>query len=155
MLLFGAYTGYKEGFLISLFSLIGIVLGILGGFKLLGFALIFLSEHFDINEKILPYVAFGVVFVAIVIIVSLVAKAIKASIDKTLLGRVDQAAGAALGLLKSAFMVSVALWIATSLKYEFPQNWTANSQILPLLSDFAPQVTTWIGEVIPAFNDIF
>lgn len=154
-ILFGVYQGYREGFLIELFSLLGIVLGILGGFKLLGISLIYLSEHFNIDEKILPYVAFGVVFLLIVIAVSLIGRVLKVSIDKSFLGRVDEVAGAGLGLVKTAFMLSVALWIIGSLHLDFTDTWIENSQILPFLADFAPIVTSWIGELIPAFKDIF
>lgn len=153
--LLGAYKGYKDGFLLGLFTLLGIVLGILGGFKLMGIALIYLSDEFDIDKKVLPYVAFGIVFIAIVIVVSLLGRMLKASIDKSFLGRVDEGAGAALGLLKTAFLISVALWIVNSLHWQLPEEWTANSRIMPVIAGFAPKVTSWVGELIPSFNDIF
>jgi membrane protein required for colicin V production len=155
VVIIGAVKGYREGFLLELFSLLGIILGILGAFKLLGLALIFLSDHFDIDKKILPYVAFGLVFIAIVVIVTLIGRALRASIDKSFLGRVDQAAGAGLGLLKVVFVVSVLLWLVNSFHYDMPEKWTKNSIILPYVQDFAPMVTSWIGDLIPAFNDIF
>ena len=139
----------------ELFSLLAIVLGILGGFKLMGLALIYLGEHFDIDKNILPYVAFAVVFLAIVLIVTLVGRMLKSSIDKSFLGTLDQAAGSVLGLVKTIFLVSVGLWIAESVNWEFPSNWTENSMVLPYVEGFAPMVTSWISEVIPAFNDIF
>jgi membrane protein required for colicin V production len=155
IVIIGGVKGYRDGFLLELFSLLGIILGVLGAFKLLGLTLIFLTDHFDIDKKILPYVAFGVVFIAIVIIVSLIGRALRASIDKSFLGRVDQAAGAGLGLVKTVFMASVLLWLIDSFHVEFPDNWTKNSIILPYVEDFAPKVTAWIGDLIPAFNDIF
>jgi membrane protein required for colicin V production len=155
VVIIGAVKGYRDGFLMELFSLLGIILGILGGFKLLGLALIFLTDHFDIDKKILPYVAFGVVFIIIVVIVTLIGRALKASIDKSFLGRVDQAAGAGLGLVKTVFLLSVALWLVSSFHYEFPEKWTKNSVILPYVEGFAPKITSWLGDLIPAFNDIF
>ncbi|MBT1706003.1 CvpA family protein [Chryseosolibacter indicus] len=155
LIAFGAFKGYRDGFLVELFSLLGIVLGILGGFKLLGVSLIYLSEHFNIDEKILPYVAFGAVFIIILLVVSLIGKALKASIEKSFLGRIDEMAGAALGLIKTAFVLSVFFWIVGSLKIAFPSTWQEDSKFLPFLTDFAPMVTSWIGELIPAFNDIF
>jgi membrane protein required for colicin V production len=155
MILFGAYRGYKEGFLMELFSLLAIVLGILGAFKLLGVALIFLTERFDIDEKILPYVAFGVVFLIIVIVVTLIGRTLRLSIDKSFLGRVDQIAGSLLGAVKTLFMVSVALWIVSSLKVNFPEHWTDSSKLAPWVSAFAPNVTEWVGEYVPVFKDLF
>jgi membrane protein required for colicin V production len=155
IVLLGSYKGYRDGFLMELFSLLGIILGILGGFKLMGIALVYLSEHFDIDKKMLPYIAFGVVFLIIVIVVSLVGRMLKASIDKSFLGRVDQAAGAVLGLIKVIFLLSVAMWLLNAVRWELPEKWTSSSRIMPLIAEFAPTVSGWIGEWIPAFHDIF
>jgi membrane protein required for colicin V production len=155
IILLGAYKGYKEGFVLELFSLLGIVLGVFAGFKLMGVALIYLSELIDVDKDVLPYVAFALIFIAIVIIVTLVGKSLKASIDKSFLGRVDEGAGAALGLIKTAFLMSVALWLIDSIGWNFPENWTRNSEIMPLIASFAPKVGTLIAQYIPMFHDIF
>lgn len=155
ILVFGAISGYREGFLMELFSFVAIILGILGAFKLLGLSMVFLAERFEIDEKVLPYVAFGVVFLAIVILVKVFANMIKLSIDKSFLGKVDQAAGAVLGLFKTFFLLSVALWIVDSLKVQLPERWTENSVVLPRVAGFAPWLTSWISEIFPFFDDIF
>lgn len=155
IILIGAFLGYREGFLMELFSFAAIVLGVLGAFKLMGYAMLYLADEFNIDETILPYVAFAVVFIVILIAVRLIGKIIKVSIDKTFLGRLDQAAGAGLGLLKAAFLLSVSLWIMDSLDFDLPEKWTNNSWLLPKIESFAPQVTVWLGNYIPFFRDIF
>jgi membrane protein required for colicin V production len=155
IVLLGSYKGYRDGFLMELFSLLGIVLGILGGFKLMGIALVYLTNHFDIDKKMLPYIAFGVVFLIIVVVVSLMGRMLKASIDKSFLGRVDQAAGAALGLVKVIFLLSVAMWLLDAVHWELPEKWTSGSRIMPLIAEFAPTVSDWIGDWIPALHDTF
>ena len=112
IILMGVYSGYKDGFIVSLFSLVSILLGILFGFKLMGNFMIFLAGRYHIDEKVLPFIAFGVVFLIIVIAVNLVGRIIKAAIGKSFLGKLDQVAGALLGLLKVTFMLSIILWIA-------------------------------------------
>ena len=155
IILIGAFSGYREGFLMELFSFAAILLGVLGGFKLMGYAMIFLSDEFNVNETILPYMAFAVVFIAILIAVRLLGKLLKVSIDKTFLGQVDQAAGAGLGLIKAAFLLSVSLWIIDALEFELPEKWTSDSWLLPRVESFAPQVTIWLGNYVPFFRDIF
>lgn len=155
IVIFGAWRGYKEGFLMELFSLLAIVLGILGAFKLLGFALIFLADKFDIDEKVLPYVAFGVVFLIIVIIVTLIGRALRLSIDKSFLGRVDEIAGSFLGAIKTVFLISVLMWVLSSLKVSFPEHWTENSKVAPWVADFAPGLTRWVSQYVPVFKDLF
>jgi membrane protein required for colicin V production len=154
-LIVGAIMGYKEGFLMEVVALVAIILGVLSGFKLMGQAMILLEQKWNINEHVLPYVAFGVVFVIVVVLVTLLGRALKAKVDKSFLGRVDQAAGAALGFFRTAFMVSVILWLVHSLNYSFPEKWTANAWLYPKLSELAPTVTEWISSYIPLFEDVF
>jgi membrane protein required for colicin V production len=155
ILLIGVYSGYKEGFLMELFSFLAILLGVLGGFKLMGWAMIILADHFNVDQKVLPYIAFAVVFIAIVIAVRLLGNLIKVSIDKSFLGRIDQVMGAVLGLFKTAFLLSVVLWILDSLKVDLPEKWMAGSWLFPKIADFAPAITTWIGKFFPVFRDVF
>lgn len=154
-ILIGAIGGFRQGFLMELFSLAALLLGILGGFKLMGEAMVLLSDEFDINKTALPYIAFAVVFIAILIGVNLLGRLIKLSIDRTFLGTVDQAAGAGLGVLKAAFLLSVALWILSAVDMNLPEKWTDDSWLLPRIEAFAPLVTLWIGEYVPFFQDIF
>jgi len=139
----------------ELFSLLAIILGVLGGFKLMGWAMVMLADKFNIDQKVLPYIAFTVVFVGIVLIVRLLAKTLRMSIDKTFLGQADQIAGAVLGGLKTVFLMSIVMWIFESLRMSFVENWSEKSWLYPKVSAVAPMVTQWIGKVIPVFKDIF
>ncbi len=153
--LIGAYSGYKEGFLMELFSILAIVLGVFGGFKLMGWAMIYLQEHFHADKATLPYIAFIIVFIVIVIAVTLIGRMFKHSIDKTFLGSIDRLMGACLGIFKAAFMISIIIWIADSLKFTLPEDWTAGSWLYPFTASLAPVVSSWIGGFIPFFKEIF
>ncbi len=155
IVLIGAFAGYRKGFLMELITLFGLILGILGGFKLMGYAMLMLDDRFNINEKVLPYLAFAVVFVIIIIVVSLIGKMIRSSLDKTLLGGADKIAGAVLGVFKMAFMVSVVIWILDALQISVLDSMAEDSKLFALTASVAPLVTSWIAEVIPAFGDIF
>jgi membrane protein required for colicin V production len=155
LILAGAISGYRDGFLMALFSFAALLLGILGAFKLLGYAIVFLSSEFNINKNVLPYVAFAVVFVIILVSVNLIGKIIKLSIDRTFLGRIDQAVGAGLGLLKSIFLLSVSLWILDALKVNLPERWTSDSWLFPRVESFAPGVAVWLADYVPFFRDVF
>ena len=154
-LLLGAFSGYRKGFLASLFSLLAIILGVLAGFKLMGEAMIMLGQHYVINEKILPYVAFAVVFLIVVIVVNLLGKILSSSLNKTLLGSADQFLGGALGILKTGFMLSVVLWITNSLNLEIVEQWSDDSVLYPVIAKFAPAATGWVSELFPVFNTLF
>ncbi len=155
ILIIGAIAGYKKGFLSELFTLLGIILGVLAGFKLMGAAMLLLDEHYDINENVLPYAAFGVVFLIVVIGVTLLGKAFKSSLEKTVLGSVDKLAGGLLGILKTAFMLSVLIWISSSLNINVPERFAEDAWLYPTVARFAPAVTSWIGDIFPVFSDLF
>lgn len=150
----GAIQGFRSGFIVELFSLLGVFLGVLGGFKLMGAAMVMLTNRFNIDEKVLPYVAFAVVFIVIVIVVGLVGRMIKESVSKTLLGGADQMAGAVLGLIRSAFMLSVMIWIADALRFKALDQWADDSLLYPVFANFAPKVTDWVGDLVPFFRDV-
>lgn len=155
LLIIGAYAGYKEGFLMELFSLLAILLGVLGGFKLMGWAMVQLADNFNVDKNVLPYIAFGVVFIVIVVCVRLLGNMIRLSLDKSFLGRMDQVAGGVLGIFRAAFMLSVVLWLMDSFHVDIPNHWTEDSWLLPIIAGFAPKVTSWIGEIFPVFKDVF
>jgi membrane protein required for colicin V production len=152
---FGAWGGYKEGFLMEVISLFGIVLGILLGFKLMGEGMILLDEKFNIDKSTLPYISFIVIFLIVVLLVRLLGSLVKNSVDKTFLGPVDQVLGAGLGMLRTLFMISVMLWILDSLKLTPREEWVEGSWLYPFTAHLAPTVADWAGQFIPFFKEIF
>lgn len=155
LILIGAYHGFRAGFLLELFSLVAIVLGVLAGFKFMGWAMIMIGEKVDINKDILPYAAFGFVFVVVVAVVNLLGRLVKASVSKTFLGPMDEVGGALVGLIRTIFTFSIALWIVDSLKLSLVSEWTENSWLYPLVAGIAPKFTHWISGVFPFFKDVF
>lgn len=155
LLLLGAYRGYKNGFLMGLISLVAIVLGIFGGFKLMGEGMLFLQRQFNADTSVLPYLSFLFIFVVIVVIVTLLGKLVKASINKTILGSMDAAMGAILGVCKWLFMLSVVLWILDSLTIEPNEDWTEDSLLYPYTVMFATKLAGWVAEVLPFFKETF
>ena len=154
-LVFGAWNGYKEGFLMELISLVAILLGVLGGFKLMGEGMLFLQDRFNADKSTLPYISFIAIFIIIVVLVRLLGRMVKHTIDKSFLGTVDQAMGAVLGAFKTLFMLSIALWIMDSLKITPRASWTDESWLYPFTAHVAPRTAEWIGGFVPVFKEIF
>ncbi|HEY5823227.1 MAG TPA: CvpA family protein [Cyclobacteriaceae bacterium] len=155
VILIGAFQGYRDGFLMGLISLLGIVLGVFLGFKLMGVGMDFLEKEFNADQTTLPYISFFLIFVIVVVLVTLLGKAIRNSIDKTFLGRVDQSMGVVLGAFKTMFMASVILWIADSLKYAPKAEWTEGSWLYPFTAKLAPDLAGWMAQFLPFFREIF
>ena len=105
------YRGYQKGFIIELSSLVALVLGIYFAINFSGFAADFLTRNFNIGDKYLTIVAFVVTFMLVVFAVFMVGKILEKFINILLLGFINKLAGAAFGVIKAAFLLSVVLWI--------------------------------------------
>lgn len=139
----------------GLISLVAIILGILGGFKLMGEGMIFLQREFNADKSVLPYLSFFLIFLLIVIVVNMLGKLVKSTIDRTILGMLDEAMGAILGAVKWTFMLSVVLWLMDSLQWEPHAEWTESSILYPYVELFAQQMTLWISDFVPFFKETF
>ncbi|MFM7486949.1 MAG: CvpA family protein [Cytophagales bacterium] len=155
LLALAAYLGYKRGFLLELFYLLAIVLGILAGFKCIGWGMEVLQNEFNADKKFLPYLAFAIIFITVVVVTLFVGDRIKHLMDDTFLGKVDAIAGAVLSVFKYAFCLSVVIWLANALNVSLPQNWINGSFLYPQVAKLAQKVSTWVGDLIPFFKEIF
>ncbi|HZY79262.1 MAG TPA: CvpA family protein [Cyclobacteriaceae bacterium] len=153
--LIGAWQGYKDGFLMGLITMLALVLGLFIAFKFTGEGMEFLQEEFHADKETLPYVTFFLIFVGVVILVTWLGKAMRKSIDKTFLGRVDEICGSLLGAFKTLFMISVALWIADSFKHSLSNDWTEGSVIYPFTAHLAPGLARWVAQFVPFLQEIF
>lgn len=150
-----AYLGYKRGFLLELFYFLAIVLGIFAGFKLTGWGMEVLQQKFNADKTFLPYVAFAIIFVIVLLGTLFVGNQIKHVMDATFLGKVDAVAGAALSVFKYAFCLSVLIWLANAMKVSLPPAWTTGSLIYPQVAKLAPGMSVWAGGLVPFFKEIF
>ncbi|MFM9837090.1 MAG: CvpA family protein [Cyclobacteriaceae bacterium] len=155
ILALGAYLGYRRGFLMELFFLLSIVLGIFVSFKLMRWGMEILQREFNADKTFLPYISFAIIFILVMVLVIFFGRRIKNLIDTGFLGKVDSLAGALLGMIKYAFCLSVIIWLAESLKIKFPESWNMGSQLYPLTAKFAHHLSGFLGSFIPFFKEIF
>lgn len=155
LLLLGAYKGYTKGLLLEIIGILAFVIALVAGFKLLHWATKLLSEQVDISESLLPYIAFLLLFAAIVIGINLLGKALKKVLDMTFFGTFDNLAGALIGLFKWALAISTLIWLIDTLEVQLPSEAVADSFVYPLLQPFAPNVFSTIGDVLPSAQSLF
>jgi membrane protein required for colicin V production len=155
LLILGAYLGYKRGFLAELFFVAALILGVLVGFKLMGWSMEYLHKEFNADTAFLPYLSFFIIFILVVIAVIFIGNRIKHLMDDTFLGRVDSMAGAILGVIKYAFCASVVLWLAEKVNIRFSSNLTQGSWLYPKILVFAKSVSEFFAGFLPFFKETF
>lgn len=155
ILLIGAISGYRKGFLMELFFLLALVLGVFLGFRLMGMGVEYLSKEFNADTAVLPYISFAIIFVLVLVMVTLIGKMLKGSMDQTFLGKIDAAAGALLGIIKHAFGISVIIWLIEVFNVAPPEAWKEDSVLYPMAAQLAPTLSEYFGEYLPFFKETF
>ncbi len=155
VLTFGAYFGYKRGFLAELFFFTALVLGVFIGFRFVGWGVTYLHKHFNADTAFLPYLSFLIIFLAVVLLVIFIGGRIKHLMDQTFLGKIDSVAGAFFGIMKYAFIASVIFWLALKLNFPPPEEWTRGSWLYPRTLGFAKSVSEFFGNFLPFFKETF
>lgn len=151
----GAIGGFRKGFIIGVISLLALVLGVFGGFYFLNWGVSLLVTEFGLTGKMLPILAFIVIFIGIIIIVNFIGKLLKKFIQMILLGGIDKLAGALVGAFMWVFLVSSLIWVASVFKMSFPSDWQEGSLTYNYIKPVAPAVAGMLDGIIPAVSDIF
>lgn len=154
-LVYGAYRGFRKGFLLEVIAIFAFILAIIGGFKLLHLGMDLLDQYFNISGELLPYAAFIIIFILIILLVNLLGKVLKKVVDMTLLGAVDNLAGAILSVIKWAFGISIILWLTSSFGPAIPEEYTEGSMLYPYILPFAPVVVEYFSAFMPFAHDLF
>ncbi|PLX20395.1 MAG: colicin V production protein [Marinilabiliales bacterium] len=148
LLLWAAYRGFSKGFIVQLATLAALLLGILGAVMFSDFTSSLIIKKFEVSGQYLPIISFAVTFIAIVIAVHILAKALNKLIDAIALGIVNRLLGVLFSVLKVAFIVSIILVLINKAdnKYNFiPDETKENSILYKPLSNFAPMIFPYLN----------
>jgi membrane protein required for colicin V production len=108
------FNGIRKGFIISLSSLIGLVLGIYAAVHFSNLTGKWLQDQFHTSASWLPVLSFSLTFLAVIIVVMLIGKAIEKLVSLVGMSLLNHIAGGVFGLLKGVLITSVLLFIITS-----------------------------------------
>ncbi|MDX2196516.1 MAG: CvpA family protein [Cytophagales bacterium] len=155
-LIYGAYDGYKKGFVMTVFTLLAIALGTIGAFKLLQMGIKMLQSSFSQMPDLLPFVAFMLIFLAIYTGVYLLGMALKQTLSFSIFaGTLDNTAGAIIGVLMWAFITGVLVWLIKISNFEWVLPYTDGAVIYDFLSKIPPRGMSLFTWLIPFSNHLF
>ena len=139
----GAYKGFKKGFIIQSFSIIALVLAIWGGFALTGMIEPFMKKHFNMSETVCSVVSFVIIFLLILILVYTSGHLVTKIINIAALGMINRLAGAAFGIFANALILSVIILLLNRIndKKEFmPKDKLEKSLLYKPIGKVAPAI---------------
>jgi membrane protein required for colicin V production len=149
----GAYSGYKQGLFISILSILAFVIALILAFHFMDWGAHKLAENVAELTFALPFIAFMIIFLGVILIIRGLAYLVKRTLDFTILGSVDSMAGGILGVIKTAFTLSLFIWIADAFEFSITQDWTSESRSYPLIQPLAPAAVQFLDAYTPIIND--
>lgn len=85
LIVLGAFKGSRKGFILALFSLLGLVAGIIAAMKLSAFVAVRLESNIGAGNKWIPALSFLIVFIIVAFLVSIAGRMIQKALKPFLL----------------------------------------------------------------------
>lgn len=108
-LVYAAYKGFKHGFIIELFTLLAILVGIYVGIHFSDGVASWLKKSFGWDSVYLPVIAFTITFLGVGAMIYFGGKVLEKMIKVVNLSPLNKAAGVVFALIKAIYIVSVLL----------------------------------------------
>ena len=154
LLIFAIFKGLRNGLVVAVFSFLAFVIGLAAALKLSTVVAEYLGTNTNISQRWLPVLAFAIVFLIVVFLVRLGAKAIEGMLRLVMLGWLNKIGGLIFYALLYLFIFSIILFYAVQLnifKPETLETSTTYSYIQPI----GPKVISALGVILPFFKDMF
>ena len=139
----GAYKGFRKGFIIQSFLILALVLAIWGGFAFTGLLEPLMQKNFRMTETACHVISFIIVFLLVLILVYTSGLVVSKVASAMALGMINRLAGAAFGILANALIISVLILLFNRINEKKPQ--IIESETLKKTYLYQP-----VGKVAPA-----
>ncbi len=146
--------GYRQGLVVGLFSLIAVIIGLAAAMKLSTVVAGYIGSAVKVSDEWLPIISFAVVFLIVILLIRLGARAIEKTVEVAMLGWVNKIGGVILFAAVYITVFSVLLFYAEQMKLIQPE--TINKSVsYSFVQPWGPKVINGFGSVIPVFKDMF
>ncbi len=149
----GAYKGFKNGVLIEVAGLIGLVIGFWAGMRLAFLFADYYRDHFQLPEKWIPAIAFFTAFAIGIGAVYLAAWAATKLLQTAQLNLPNRLAGGIFGVLKWGFLVGAFFTIVGTSQILSPET-TDGSKSYAILKGYSHGVQAYSIGLIPAAHNV-
>lgn len=148
------FKGLRKGFIVAFFSFLAFIIGLAAALKLSAMVANYLGESLSLSHKWLPFLAFGLVFIAVALLIRIGAKLLEGAVELVMLGWLNKLGGVLFYLLIYLIIYSILLFYAENL-HLLTEKAEKSSIVYPYIHSLAPSVMHIVGMVIPWFKDTF
>jgi membrane protein required for colicin V production len=154
VMLLAIWKGYRRGLIVALFSFVAIFVGIAAALKLSVLVADKLALGTKVSREWLPFVAFILVLVVVVLLVWIAGKAIQKATEAVMLGWLNRLGGILFYAALYALVFSVILFYAEQMRWISAAT-LDQSRIYPFVRKAGPLAINTFGDLIPWFRDMF
>jgi membrane protein required for colicin V production len=154
ILIVAVIKGFSKGFIVALFSVIALIVGLAAAMKLSTVTAAYLEGSLQVSARWLSILSFILVFLAAAFVVRLGAKAIEKTVQLAMLGWLNRAAGILLYLVLYTIIFSVILFYIEKMGL-LSETAISDSVTYGFIKPFGPASIDALGFVIPFFKNMF
>ena len=141
ILIWGAFSGFKKGFILSIASFIAIVSGAIAAYYGSEAIATALASEVNWSSQEIAVASFAIAFIAVVLMVHLLARILEKFIDLLALGFANKLSGAIFGMAKNALLLTFVIFgIKGFGGKHIPKSVEKNCVIFPVVESIAPLV---------------
>lgn len=154
LLLLSAFHGYRRGFVMAIFSLLALILGIIGAVYFSDVVANWLMKEDLMSQQLVHLVSFLITFVAILIGINLAGKGLHKAFDMAALGLFNRIVGSFFALVRTALVLSFLFYAFEYFNHKW--NMLEDRTILKESKTYYPmeQTAEWMIHAITS-NDWF
>lgn len=146
--------GYMKGLIVAAFSVLAIILGIFCALKLSERLATWLMENDYVTSGWAQVVSYAILFIGVMMLVRLVAKALESGLKLVMLGWANKAAGGLLYALIGVVVWSTFLWLGREVNVVTDEH-IEESATYEYIQPVAPKVAEQVGVLWPMAKDLF
>ena len=154
LMILAIIKGFRNGFVVAVFSFLGIIIGLAAAMKLSTVVAGWLKDSTHISATWLPFLSFVLVMIAVVLLVRLGALFIQSAMELVLLGWLNKLSGIVLYTVLYITLFSVVLFYAEKIHWIKPDTFIA-SHTYTFIQPLGPKAINIFGTLIPFFKGMF
>lgn len=148
------FKGWKNGFILAIFSVLGLIIALIAAMKLSTVTAGYLKDTTNVSAGWLPFLSFIIVFIAIALLVRFAASLISKTMEMVAMGWINKLAGMLLYAIIYTIILSVILFYIQKIHLINDQT-IQSSHFYSFLQPWGPAAINGIGKMLPWFKDMF
>lgn len=154
LMILAIIKGFRNGFVVAIFSFLGIIIGLAAAMKLSILVAGWLKDSTHISTAWLPFLSFALVMIGVMILVRLGALFIQSAMEMVLLGWLNKLSGILLYAAIFTTLFSVVLFYAEKIHW-IKSTTFMTSHIYAFVQPWGPKAINLFGTILPIFKGMF